>query len=59
MPPKGNRIRVVETGEVYRGTRAVAEAIDGQFSAVAECLRESTRHTHKGYSFELLEDEEE
>lgn len=58
MPPRGNKIRVVETGEVYEGLREVARAIDGDFSTVADCLR-GDRRTHQGYSFEYATDERE
>jgi uncharacterized membrane-anchored protein len=56
--PLPRKIRVKETGEVYKGTRQVAKAINGDFSTVADCLR-GERHTHQGYSFEYAEDDED
>lgn len=58
MPPRGKPIRIKETDEVLNGLRAVADAISGDHSTVAEVLR-GNRKTHKGYTFEYAPEEEE
>lgn len=58
MPPKGKPIRIKETGKVLRGVRAVANHISGDHSTVAGVLR-GERKTHKGYTFEVVHEQEE
>lgn len=43
-------IKIVETGEVFRGLAACAMHIGGSAGAISDCLN-GKRHSHKGYTF--------
>lgn len=49
-PKPGIRIEIVETGDVFRSVRDVANYIGGSYSAVYACLRGERDH-HLGYHF--------
>jgi len=53
--PWGKRIKIVETGEVFRSARDCARYIDGDYSSIYACLR-GERKQHRGFTFEYLED---
>lgn len=48
---KQKLIKCVETGEVFRTLKEAAEAVKGDFSAIAKCVK-GERNTHKGYHWE-------
>lgn len=48
---RGRRVRIVETGEVFRTARECADYIGGDYSSIYSCLR-GTRKKHMGYTFE-------
>jgi hypothetical protein len=50
----GKRVRVLETGAIYRTVRDCARHIRGDHSTIYACLR-GERKTHRGYSFEYWE----
>lgn len=52
-PIRPRRVRIIETGEVFRGAQAVAERIGSHRSAVHTVLR-GERKSHRGYSFEYF-----
>lgn len=47
----GQKVRIIETGEVFRTVYDCAEYIGGNASCIYKCLR-GERRTHLGYSFE-------
>lgn len=47
----GRKVRVRETGDIYRNVRECANAIEGDYSSIYSCLRGEQKH-HKGYTFE-------
>lgn len=49
-------IRIIETGELFRGIGECARVIDGNPGHIHECLN-GTRHTHRGYHFEYADEE--
>lgn len=53
----GKRVRIVETGDVFKSARDVARYIGGDYSSVYQVLR-GNRRTHMGYSFEYYDEEE-
>ncbi|AMM44439.1 HNH endonuclease [Arthrobacter phage GoCrazy] len=55
---RGERVRIVETGQVFRTARDCARHINGNFSAIYKCLR-GDRNYHRGYSFEYYREEAE
>lgn len=57
MPVTPKAVRIIETGEVFQSARVVAKHIDGAYGDVYLCLR-GERYTHKGYTFEYVEDDE-
>lgn len=57
MPVTPKAVRIIETGEVLASARVVATRIDGAYGDVYQCLR-GERHTHKGYTFEYVDDDE-
>lgn len=57
MPVTPKPVRIIETNEVLPSARLVADRIDGAYGDVYQCLR-GERHTHKGYTFEYVEDDE-
>lgn len=56
--PWGNKVRIQETGEVFRTARQCASHIGGEYSAIYACLR-GERRTHLGYTFAYHDDEDE
>ncbi|QFG09176.1 homing endonuclease [Arthrobacter phage Sporto] len=47
----GQKIRIVETDEVFSTVRDCADYINGDYSSIYACLR-GVRKSHRGYSFE-------
>lgn len=47
----GKRVRIPETGAIYRTVRECARHIRGDYSSIYACLR-GERKSHRGYSFE-------
>ncbi len=47
----GQRIRVIETDEVFRTVRDCADYINGDYSSIYACLR-GDRKSHRGLTFE-------
>ena len=58
MPVTPQAVKIKETGVVFVNARECAAAIGGDYSSVYACLR-GVRSTHKGYSFEYVEVEED
>jgi hypothetical protein len=54
-PSPGERVQIVETGEVYESEAECARAIGGSQGNIAECLS-GRRHTHRGYHFRRVDD---
>lgn len=54
-PPRGRRVRIRETDEVFMSARECARYIGGDYSSIYRCIREPGR-THKGYTFEYYEE---
>lgn len=50
----GKRVRIAETGAIYRTVRDCAHHIRGDYSSIYACLR-GERKSHRGYSFEYFE----
>lgn len=50
----GRRVRIPETGAIYRTVRDCANHIRGDYSSIYACLR-GDRKTHRGYTFEYWE----
>lgn len=50
----GKRIRINETGMVFRTVRDCARYINGDYSSIYRCLR-GERQMHLGYTFEYFE----
>lgn len=55
-PTRNQKVRIIETGEVFKNYREAAEAINGNRSCVYLCL-EGYRPHHLGYTFEYVDDE--
>lgn len=53
--PWGRRVKIVETGEVFRTVGDLARYIGGDYSKVYACLRGERNH-HLGYTFEYYEE---
>ncbi len=51
----GRRVRIKETGDVFKSIRDCARYIGGDYSSVYACLR-GERKKHMGYSFEYYEE---
>lgn len=51
----GKRVRIIETGQVFRTVRDCARFIGGDYSSVYRVL-EGKRRTHLGFTFEYLEE---
>ena len=48
-------IRIIETGECYKSIRECARAINGNFSDIAQCLRDNCKlTTYRGFHFEYI-----
>jgi hypothetical protein len=58
MPVTPKAVRIVETGVVLESAREVAKHIEGAYGDVYQCLR-GERHTHKGFTFEYVTDDDE
>lgn len=54
-PSWGKKVRVIETGEVFRSARQCAIALDANYGAIYSVLR-GERHSHLGFTFEYLEE---
>lgn len=54
-PSPGERIQIVETGEIYESEAECARAIGGLQGNIALCLS-GRRHTHRGYHFRRVYD---
>jgi len=52
----GERVVIVETGQVFRTARDCARHINGNYSAIYKCLRGERNH-HMGYTFAYHEEE--
>lgn len=50
----GQKVRIVETGAVYRTARDAADYIGGDYGSIYACLR-GERRTHMGYTFEYYD----
>lgn len=50
----GQRVRVVETGEVFDSQHECARVINGRQSDIWKCLN-GLQHTHRGYTFERVD----
>jgi hypothetical protein len=50
----GKRVRIPETGAIYRTVRDCAHHIRGDYSSIYACLR-GERKSHRGYTFEYWE----
>lgn len=51
----GKKVRIIETGDVYRTVRDCADYIGGDYASIYACLR-GERSTHLGYTFEYAEE---
>jgi len=51
----GKRVRIIETGQVFRTVRDCARYIHGDYSSIYACLR-GIRRSHRGYAFEYYDD---
>lgn len=54
IPPerfRGKRVRIIETGQVFRTARDCADYIGGDYSSIYSCLR-GVRKQHMGYTYE-------
>jgi uncharacterized protein YmfQ (DUF2313 family) len=49
----GQRIRIIETEQVFRTVRDCADYINGDYSSIYACLR-GDRKSHRGLSFEYF-----
>ena len=56
--PWGQRVRIAETGEIFRSARDCARHIGGDYSSIYAVLR-GERRSHLSYSFEWVHPEEE
>lgn len=56
-PSRHSRIRIVGTELIFDSYAAVAEYVGGNRGSVYRCL-EGEKKTHKGYTFEYVDDEE-
>lgn len=57
IPPTYRRVRIVETGEVFRTVENCARHLGGDPSSIYRVLR-GDRLSHKGYTFEYVEETE-
>lgn len=48
---RGNRVKIIETGQVFRTARECADYIGGDYSSIYSCLR-GERKKHMGYTYE-------
>ena len=51
----GERVQIVETGEIYESESECARAIGGFQTSIAACLS-GRLHTHRGYHFRRVDD---
>lgn len=54
IPPerlRGKRVKIIETGQIFRTARECADYVGGDYSSVYSCLR-GERKTHRGYTYE-------
>lgn len=54
-PPRGRRVMIKETGEVFLSARECARYIGGDYSSIYRCIR-NPESKHKGYTFEYYEE---
>lgn len=52
--PWGVKVRIVETGQIFRTVRDCAKHIGGDYGTIYACLR-GDRRMHLGYTFEYVE----
>lgn len=50
----GRRVRIVETGETFLTVRDCANYIKGDYSTIYKCLEGQGRKTHRGHTFEYV-----
>lgn len=50
----GKRVKIVETGEVFRTVRDCAAYINGDYSSIYGCLR-GDRLSHRGFTYEYYD----
>lgn len=55
--PRGLKVRIVETGQVFDTVRDAADFVNGDYSTIYQVLK-NKRYTHQGYSYEWVRDEE-
>lgn len=55
-PTGEKKVRIIETGEVYRSLHECARQIGGNFKAISNCIRGVSK-THLGYHYEVVDDE--
>lgn len=53
---RGVKVRVVETGQVFRTARDCARHINGNYSSIYKCLR-GDRRQHMGLTFEYYQED--
>lgn len=56
-PTRQKKIRIVETDEIYDSIHECARVINGNFTAISNCIRGISK-THLGYHYEVVEDED-
>lgn len=54
-PPRGRRVQIVETGEVFLSARETARHIGGDYSSIYRSIRQPWS-AHKGYHFRYYEE---
>lgn len=50
----GKRIRIIETGEIFRTVRDCARYVNGDYSSIYRCLRDE-RGSHRGFTYEYYD----
>lgn len=50
----GKRVKILETGEIFRTVRECAKHIKGDYSSIYSCLR-GERKKHRGFTFEYFD----
>lgn len=53
----GTKVRIIETGEIFESVKSCADAINGKYRKIFDCLnpKVTDRHTHRGYHFERID----
>lgn len=52
---RGQSVRIVETGEIFRSIRDCARKIGGDYSTIYQCLK-GKRKTHLGFTYEFYKE---